>query len=357
MTETQRTETRGTGADETGTPDSEAPRQPEGTTPPGTPETAPAPPPRPQPVPDPQPLPEAEAAGPKPEPKPEPEPGPGPQRETGSAPGTAPQSAAPTAAAPAPRPERRTLRAVLRWTAATLVFAGLAGGVGYGLSQAERTDLPGLGTEHDGRWDYGPLEPPVLPAGAPGPFDEDNPAAVHHADSRDLLLQPPAGAEPDRSLPVEDGWLAMKDFLRQYDEDYRREIREQLTENSCRHIAARGWTMPDGTRTRIHLLRFNTEGLADHAYSEAFAATGLLAKADLVEAPQSALNSDWPAGVRAENGSRYVYDETEPYGKRQVRHAYITAGDTIALVVQSSPGETPEVPFQQTVVLQTRLLG
>ncbi|WP_208605916.1 hypothetical protein [Streptomyces albus] len=261
------------------------------------------------------------------------------------------------APAPAPRPGRRALRAFLRWTAAVVVFAGLAGGVGYGLSQAERTDLPGLGTEHDGRWDYGTQKPAALPAGAPGPYDEDNPGAVHHADARDLLLRPPAGAKPDRTLPVEDGWLATKDFLGQYDENYRRGIREQLTENSLRHIAARGWTMPDGTRTRIHLLQFNTEGLADHVHSEVFTSAGLFAKADLVEARQSALNSDWPSSVRDGDSSQYVYDETEPYGKRQVRHAYITAGDTIALVVQSSPGETPEVPFQQTVVLQTRLLG
>ncbi|MCC5032707.1 procyclic acidic repetitive family protein [Streptomyces sp. WAC 00631] len=347
MTETQRTETRGTEAKETGTPGSEAVRQPEGTVPPGTPETAPAP--RPQPETEPRPLPEAQTA--------EPEPGPGPDREPGSAPGPAPRAAALTAAAPAPRPERRTLRAVLRWTAAALVFAGLAGGVGYGLARAERTDLPGLATEHDGRWDYGTVERPALPAGVPGPYDEDNAAAVHHADPRDLLLPLPAGAKPDRTLPAEDGWLPVEDFLRQYDEDYRQSVREELTDNSCRHIAARGWTMPDGTRTRVHLLQFNTEGLADTVHSKVFASSGLFAGADLVGAPQSALNSDWSSSIREGESSQYVYDESEPYGKRQVRHAYITAGDTIALVVQSSPGETPEVPFQQTVVLQTRLLG
>ncbi|MEU4683680.1 hypothetical protein [Streptomyces xinghaiensis] len=347
MTETRRTETRGTEAEETGTPGSEAARQPESTTPPGPPETAPAPQPHPQT--EPRPLPAAEAA------EPEPEPGPGPEREPGSAPGPVPQAAAATA--PAPRPERRTLRAVLRWTAAALVFAGLAGGVGYGLAQAERTELPGLATEHDGRWDFGTVERPALPAGVPGPYDEDNAAAVHHADPRDLLLPLPAGAKPDRTLPAEDGWLPVEDFVRQYDEDYRQAVREELTDNSCRHIAARGWTMPDGTRTRIHLLQFNTEGLADTVHSQVFASSGLFAGADLAGAPQSALNSDWSSSIREGESSQYVYDESEPYGKRQVRHAYITAGDTIALVVQSSPGETPEVPFQQTVVLQTRLLG
>ncbi|KNE81055.1 hypothetical protein ADZ36_18880 [Streptomyces fradiae] len=305
-------------------------------------------------APETQPLPEAETAEPQPEPVPEP--GPGPEREPGSAPEPAPRAAALTAA-PAPRPERRVLRAVLRWTAATLVFAGLAGGVGYGLAQAERTELPGLATEHDGRWDFGTVERPALPAGVPGPYDEDNAAAAHHADPRDLLLPLPAGAKPDRTLPAEDGWLPVEDFLRQYDADYRQAVREELTDNSCRHIAARGWTMPDGTRTRIHLLQFNTEGLADTVHGNVFASAGLFAGADLVGAPQSALNSDWSSSIREGESSQYVYDESEPYGKRQVRHAYITAGDTIALVVQSSPGETPEVPFQQTVVLQTRLLG
>ncbi|MDG9718703.1 hypothetical protein [Streptomyces sp. DH24] len=34
-----------------------------------------------------------------------------------------------------------------------------------------------------------------------------------------------------------------------------------------------------------------------------------------------------------------------------------TAGDTLAVIVQSQKGTAPAVPFQQTVTLQSQLLG
>jgi hypothetical protein len=40
-----------------------------------------------------------------------------------------------------------------------------------------------------------------------------------------------------------------------------------------------------------------------------------------------------------------------------VRQAYLTAGDVLALIVQERPGTVPDVPFQQTVILQSQLLG
>ncbi|MGW3494592.1 hypothetical protein [Streptomyces sp. NPDC001020] len=46
----------------------------------------------------------------------------------------------------------------------------------------------------------------------------------------------------------------------------------------------------------------------------------------------------------------------KPYGAEQVRHAYITSCDVIALVAQSRKGGAGKIPFQQTVVLQKQLL-
>ncbi|MET7513148.1 hypothetical protein ABZS88_06660 [Streptomyces sp. NPDC005480] len=44
-------------------------------------------------------------------------------------------------------------------------------------------------------------------------------------------------------------------------------------------------------------------------------------------------------------------------GARHVRSAYLVAGDTVGLVVQSRKGTAPAVPFRQAVVLQSQLLG
>ncbi|MEU0966341.1 hypothetical protein ABZ357_13310 [Streptomyces sp. NPDC005917] len=48
--------------------------------------------------------------------------------------------------------------------------------------------------------------------------------------------------------------------------------------------------------------------------------------------------------------------EVKPYGAEQVREAYLSAGDTLALIVQSRKGRALAVPFQQTVTLQGELL-
>ncbi|MFM9607084.1 hypothetical protein ACKI1T_45545, partial [Streptomyces turgidiscabies] len=76
----------------------------------------------------------------------------------------------------------------MRWTAAVVVFAAAGTGAAYGIVGMERTDVPGLATESDGRWAYPTLVKPPLPSGSPGPFAETNPAGTHHADLRALLL-------------------------------------------------------------------------------------------------------------------------------------------------------------------------
>src|SRR5690606_1129705 len=113
-----------------------------------------------------------------------------------------------------PKPPRRVLRAVARWTAAALAFGVLGTGTAFGIASLERTDVPGLATEDDGRWDYPELSLPALPAGSPRPFSAGNPAEIHHADLRDLLLPAPAGAAPDKKLTG--GWISTETFLDAY---------------------------------------------------------------------------------------------------------------------------------------------
>ncbi|MEU1486235.1 hypothetical protein [Streptomyces sp. NPDC005752] len=261
------------------------------------------------------------------------------------------QAPAPTT----PRPPRRVLRAVLRWTAAVLVLGGLGAGTAVGITSMERTDVPGLGTRDDGRWDYPELSLPALPADAPRPFSDSNAAEVHHADLRRLLLPAPAGATVDKKL--DGGWVDIARYAAEYGKDERAAMTQRLEDSALRHIAARGWTMPDGTSSRIYLLRFNSV-----AYSTAFR-DELLEDASrplpLAGTTASSPDEDWSVVDGPEFTAAQSFTEVVPHGAEQVRHAYVLAGDTVALVVQARKGAggTEAVPFHQTVVLQNQLLG
>ncbi|MFE6042372.1 hypothetical protein [Streptomyces sp. NPDC056452] len=253
-----------------------------------------------------------------------------------------------------PRPPRRVLRAVARWTAAVLVLGGLGAGTAAGITSMKRTDVPGLATEDDGRWDYPRLTLPALPADANRPFSDANTAEVHHADLRRLLLPAPAGAEVDKKA---DGWVTTAQYVSEYPKDDRAEITQRLTDSALRHIAARSWTMPDGTSSRVYLLQFNSV-----AYSTEFQ-DGLFGDASypqpLAGLTEAATDDEWPGTGGVEYTTPRVYTEAKPYGAEHVRHAYVLAGDTVALVVHTRKGAagTETVPFHQTVVLQNQLLG
>ncbi|WP_406094294.1 hypothetical protein [Streptomyces sp. NBC_01013] len=255
----------------------------------------------------------------------------------------------------APRPPRRVLRAVARWTVAVLVLGGVGAGTAYKITSMERTKVPGLATESDGRWEYPRLSLPALPAGVPRPFNEGNTAEIHHADLRKLLLPAPAGATADKKLTG--GWVSTRQFVSEYAQASRAGITGTLRDGALRHIAARGWTMPDGTSTRIYLLQFNSTAYAD-AYRDA-RYIGATAGDPLVGAATMELDESWSGGGRVEDTASYVFGEPKPYGAAQARQGYLVAGDTVALVVQSRKGGggTPRIPFDQTLILQNQLLG
>ncbi|KUL70950.1 MULTISPECIES: hypothetical protein [unclassified Streptomyces] len=259
-------------------------------------------------------------------------------------------------ASPAPPKDRRVLRAVVRWTAAVVVFAAVGAGTAYGIAGMERTDVPGLATEQDGRWDYPTLTRPPLPSGSPRPFAEENAAEAHYADLRALLLPAPAGAADDRALRGEDGWLPTEGFLKEFaDDDERADLRQMLKDDGLRHIAARGWTTEDGTHTRIYLLRFDTSVIVDDLAGRLapFGAPGYrLRGTETSVADEGFANLPWPGDF-----PRWAYTESKPYGAEQVRQAYLGAGDVLAVIVQSRKGTAASVPFRQTVTLQSQLLG
>ncbi|MFD5860827.1 hypothetical protein [Streptomyces chartreusis] len=257
---------------------------------------------------------------------------------------------------PVPGKDRRVLRAVLRWTAAVAVFAVVGAGTAYGIAGMERTDVPGLKTESDGRWTYPTLSKPPLPSGSPQPYAPENKAEAHYADLRALLLPAPEGAVDDKALRGTDGWLATKDFLAEYsDKDERDEFRQKLVDAGLRHVAARGWTTQDGTHTRIYLLHFDTAAVVDDLAGEVAPYSGPGYKVRGTEA--SVLDNGFAKVPWPGKFSRFAYAESEPYGAEQVRQAYLAAGDVLGVVVQSRKGTAKAVPFQQTVTLQSQLLG
>ncbi|GGP34941.1 hypothetical protein [Streptomyces melanogenes] len=255
-----------------------------------------------------------------------------------------------------PAPPRRRTRAALRWTAAVLAFLSVGAGTAYAVVDRTRTDLPGLSTESDGRWRYPEIALPPLPPGAPRPLAGSNTGQNHYADLRALVLPAPEGAVPDPALKGDDGWLATSVFLAQYEKEDRAAFGQSLADNGLRHIAARGWTMPDGTRSRIFLLQFDTHALANRVLSKDVARYSTPYHA-LIGGHYAELDESFPMNALVEGTARYPYDEVKPYGPEQLRQAYVLAGDVLAVVVQSRSGTAPAVPFQQTVVLQNQLLG
>ncbi len=279
------------------------------------------------------------------------------QTSVAALPAEPPEVPAEPAGPPAVRRDRRKLRAALRWTAAVAVFAVAGAGTAYGITRMERTDVPGLATESDGRWDYPLLTKPPLPSGSPGPQAESNPAGTHHADLRALLLPAPKGAEENRALRGTQGWLPADAFLKEIAEkEDRDEFGQRLVDWGLRHIAARGWTTEDGTRTRIYLLRFDTAAVADDRFHGVlFPYTG---PAHRMTGTENVVSDEtFPEAATVAGVQRTVYDEAEPRGAEHNRQAYLVSGDVLAVVLQSRKGTAHAVPFRQTVVLQSQLLG
>ncbi|MFE0652790.1 hypothetical protein ACFVZH_29875 [Streptomyces sp. NPDC059534] len=254
----------------------------------------------------------------------------------------------------APKKSRRRLWwGIARWTTAVLVCGGVGTGAALGITAMERTDVPGLETEHDGRWDYPKIALPALPEGVQRPYTGGNDGEVHHADLRGLLLPAPTGARTDPKL--NGGWVGLDTYLAELDADVRGEVREAVADSALRHIAARGWTMPDGTSTRVYLLQFNSVGFSETFKDDVLGAGTVGGK--LPAGVEDAELDDATTDIRVPYTSVYAFKEQKPYGPEQTRWVYVQAGDTLALVTQSRKGEALTVPFQQTVALQTQLLG
>ncbi|WP_406183480.1 hypothetical protein [Streptomyces sp. NBC_01006] len=256
---------------------------------------------------------------------------------------------------PAAPKDRRKLYTALRWTAAVVAFAGFGAGTAYAIARPERTDIPGLSTKDDGRWEYPALAKPTPPPGAPLPFAKDNADGIHYAGLTEFLLPAPKGSSPDSALKLEkDSVVSPDTFLEEYDPAAREKLKQGFTDNGLRQIVARGWTTPDGVRTRIYLLRFHSSGFAD-------AFKGCAADMNLNGVKRFEVDSSW---AKAKTGKAQpdlrrvsVRKESTPFGDEQTKAGCIQSGDVQAVILQVRKGEVPTVPLHQTVILQNQLLG
>ncbi|MFJ9344457.1 hypothetical protein ACIRP0_35035 [Streptomyces sp. NPDC101733] len=285
------------------------------------------------------------------------------EQNTTADPAEAPQAAAPVAPAAPAAPQapvapkdRRKLRAAVRWTAAVFVFGAAGAGAAYGTLRPERTDVPGLSTLTDGRWTYPALSKPTLPPGAALPFADDNPDGIHYAGLTQLLLPAPVGSTPDPGLKLEkDSVVGVDTFLEEYESTAREKMKQGFVDDGLRQIAARGWTMPDGTRTRIYLLRFHSSQFADLF-------TGCGADMNLSGVNRILPDDAWgkarvaSSTVPAGDGIK-VMEEPAPFGDEQTRAGCLQSGDVRAVILQNHKGATATVPLHQAVILQNQLLG
>ncbi|CAL9472319.1 hypothetical protein SUDANB120_02866 [Streptomyces sp. enrichment culture] len=262
-----------------------------------------------------------------------------------------------TGTAPAPAaPARRRGAAALRLLAAAAAFAAFGTGTAYGIMQADRTDLPGLETRGDGRWDYPVLAKPTLAPGAPQPFSEDNADGTHYAALFQLLLPAPRGSAPDPALKVEQDQKVSEDtFLEEFEPTVRQKLKQEFTDEGLRQIAGRGWTMPDGSRTRVYLLRFSSPDFADDR--DRCGITMNIKGVNRIDDDDAWTKAELAQPRPARHGTVDVFAEAPPVGDEEVRVGCIQSGDVQAAVFQSRKGGVATVPFHQTVVLQSQLLG
>ncbi|MFI5827730.1 hypothetical protein ACIA6C_10755 [Streptomyces sp. NPDC051578] len=267
------------------------------------------------------------------------------------------EAPAPAEAAQPPHRERRTLRAALRWGAAVLAFAVAGTGTAYGLTSLERTDVPGLSTLGDGRWEYPVLAKPTLSAGAPLPAGRDNTDGRHYAPLRSLLLPAPAGSRPDPTVKADKaGVVSVDAFLEEYTPRDREKLRPVLEYEGLIQILVRAWTMPDGTRSRVYLLRFASSA-AVGTFTGCTVNTSLNAAETVIPDPEWGKGEIDDETVIPHNVNVSAYEEGKPYAEEQTRLGCLQAGDVQGVIVQSRKGGAAVVPFHQALVLQSQLLG
>ena len=248
-----------------------------------------------------------------------------------------------------PRPPRPWLRTALRWAVATGVFLVVGAVTAAVVMVPARTDLPGLKTPSDHRYSFAPLRLPPLPSGAAGPNEQNPPDGnqTHAADLRRLLLPTPVGAKPDPAYPGLSGWYSPTAYAAKFSNSA--DLQAQFADHALRHIAATAWTGPDGTRTEIYLLAYQSDVTVTALLSSETDTTVPLA-APYVSA-QSGLS--FP-GVQSSD----VVVATEPAASSvpAADVVFMQCADVEAVIVMTNPKAVVPATVTQVVTLQNDLL-
>ena len=231
-----------------------------------------------------------------------------------------------------------------RWLGAVVTMLAVGAGCAFAVMAPQRTQLPGLKTASDGRYNFAPL---VLPTLAPGQSDPSSPANAgqqHISDIRKLLLSPPEGASPDHSLPGASGWVTNSATIALLNAPTAGgpTVAEQLGIDGWRHTAGVAWKTPDGADTKIWLLQFiDSEAAGD--------ANGLFANSD--DSSQTTTEESFTGpGNATVDYSHVVKGSTATwYGQTDIY-------DTEILVKFTAPASVGITPFQQELDLQIELL-
>ena len=225
-----------------------------------------------------------------------------------------------------------------RWVGAVVTMLAVGTGCAFAVMAPERTNLPGLKTAADGRYDFAPIVLPTLAPGQSDPNSSGNAGKQHISDIRKLLLAPPTSAVPDRSLPGTSGWISRAATLQVLGGD---QAAEQLQADGWRHTAGIAWKTPDGAETKIWLVQFiDSDAVGDAAPAFSSFGDGSQGLPTTV-----ALADDTAANyVRVAKGATATW-----YGQVQV-------DDTEFLIEYTAPASIGIGPFEQEMDLQVEML-
>lgn len=236
------------------------------------------------------------------------------------------------------QPPKAKRRFPWRWVGASVLTLAVGSGCAFGVIAVKRTDIPGLATAADGRYDFAPLVLPALAPGQTDPNDAGNEGGQHLADIRELLLPAPEGATRDAALPGATGWVTESATLALLGAAA---SAENLATDGWRHTAGVSWTTPDGAETKIYLLQFIDAVAAGDAGSGFNGFGGV----DSSQPQYFSVN-----GVTPVSYQKSVHGGTATwYGEVQVR-------DTEFLIVYQAPDSVGIAPFEQEADLQVELL-
>ncbi|MBR7826818.1 hypothetical protein KDK95_10940 [Actinospica sp. MGRD01-02] len=230
-----------------------------------------------------------------------------------------------------------------RWAAAVVTALAVGTGCAFAVMAPKRTDLPGLQTAPDGRYDFATLTLPTLAPGQVDPTSTANSGSQHLSDIRKLLLSPPAGATRDYSLPGTAGWVSRADTVTLFGGG---DAAKQLEADGWRHTAGIAWKTPDGAETKIWLVQF----IDNTAESDATTALTNFDGGTAMSADGNDIKSFEVNSTAEVTYSRVVKGGTATW------YGQLALGDIAFEIVFTAPTSVGLAPFQQEASLQTELL-